>query len=156
MKNINKLTISLSVILIASSCAFNYKAPTGKSKSAKANITDSNKVFKSAKRSLLLNDYKISYSDKEEGIVSSAYKNFKVNPTQADCGETLGLDYLKDKRTKTEVSFNIIIDKKQIEVKSSIKGEYKPNSVAGVQNITLTCISKGVLERDLLNKIIRR
>jgi len=155
MKNINKLATSLSIILLASSCAFTYKAPEGESKSAKANISNNDKIFKSAKRTLLLNDYKISYLDKEEGMISSKYKNLKVNPTQANCGKTLGLDYLKDKRTKTEVSFNIIVEKKQIEVKASIKGEYKPNGITGDQNITLTCISKGILEKELLKKIIK-
>ena len=65
----------------------------------------------------------------------------------------MGIDYLKDKRTKTEVAINIVVDNKTLIIRSNIQGEYKPGAVD--QDITLTCVSKGVIEKQLANKIIR-
>jgi hypothetical protein len=70
---------------------------------------------------------------------------------QGDCGTTMGIDYLKDNRTSTRVSYGLIVDDNRITIKANIEGEYKPGSVS--QDMTLTCISRGLLERDLLEKI---
>lgn len=150
MKKLLILPLALSI----ASCAFTYKAPTGQSETAKSSI--STDVFSKAKRSLILSGYKLTYSDKLEGLISTDYKVIDVKPKHADCGKTLGLDYLKDNRTKTELAFTVILQNKTIEVKSDIKAEYRPSGIGGTaQGINLTCISKGVLEKDLLNKIVR-
>lgn len=155
MKNIFKKSIILSTILLSNNCAITYKAPMGENINAESNYNQSySKILKKAKRTLVLQGYQIAYYDKEEGIITSLYKNYKITPLQANCGKTMGLNYLKDKRTKTEISFNIIVDKKNIIIKSNIKAEYKPGNYAGDQNITLTCISKGVLEKELLKEIL--
>lgn len=149
----NKLLI-IPTILALSNCAFNYKAPIGESKTAKETI--SRDVFNEAKRTLILDGHKLTYEGKEDGLLSTDYKVVDVKPMHADCGKTMGLDYLKDNRTKTEISFTIVLQDKTIEVKSNIKAEYKPSGVGGTaQGIDLTCISKGVLEKKLLNKIVK-
>ena len=63
----------------------------------------------------------------------------------------MGIDYLKDNRTKTEVAINIIVTDKEITVKSNIHGEYKPGRVD--QDMTLTCVSRGVVENKLLKQL---
>jgi hypothetical protein len=63
----------------------------------------------------------------------------------------MGIDYLKDKRTTTRVAFGLIAEDAKVTVKANIEGEYKPGAVD--QNITLTCVSRGLLERDMAAKI---
>ena len=63
----------------------------------------------------------------------------------------MGVDYLKDKSTITGVSIDILIDENQITVKSNIKGEYKPGPAG--KNFTLDCVSKGVIEKEILSKV---
>lgn len=154
MRNLKKSIILSTILLSTTNCAMTYKAPIGTDVNAKSSYNQSySQILKKAKRTLALQGYQINYYDKEEGIITTLHKNYKINPSHANCGKTMGLDYLKDKRTKTEVSFNIIVDKNQIIIKSNIKAEYKPSNFTGDQNITLTCISKGVLEKELLKEI---
>lgn len=154
MKNFKK-TIAITALLATANCAATYKVPEGKNIIAKSKYdTSYNKILKKTKRTLALEGYQISHFDKEDGIIFTSYKNYKLTPRQANCGKTMGLDYLKDKRTKTEVSFNAIINNVNIIIKGTFRGEYKPGGWTGTQNINLTCISKGVLERELLNKIL--
>jgi hypothetical protein len=50
------------------------------------------------------------------------------------------------------VSYGIIVEQGNIIVKARIDGEYKPGSVD--QDITLTCVSRGKLEDDMMSKIL--
>lgn len=143
--------LSILLVLIFSSCALTYQPPIGSSKTVKA-LFKNNESFDKVKRILIIDGYDLTYSNKLEGLISTAFKTKKINHLQADCGKTMGLDYLKDNRTKTEVAFTIIINEDLIEIKSKIRAEYKPTGAAS-QTIDLTCISKGVLEEELLNKI---
>lgn len=63
----------------------------------------------------------------------------------------MGIDYLKDKRTTTRVGFGVVAVDGKLLVRTTIEGEYKPGAVD--QDITLTCISRGFLERDMMAKI---
>lgn len=109
-------------------------------------------AFNKAAQSLLTQGFQIQSQDKESGYISSTMKNWKLSPAEADCGTTMGIDYLKDNRTKTEVAFNVLVDDQTLKVKSNIHGEYKPG--AADQDITLTCVSRGVIEQALVDDII--
>lgn len=63
----------------------------------------------------------------------------------------MGLDCLKDKRTKITVAHNIIIDDNSLSIKINTQGEYKVGSITF--DVTLTCLSKGLIEADLADKI---
>lgn len=63
----------------------------------------------------------------------------------------MGIDYLKDNRTTTRISIGIIADDGYVTVIPTIQGEYKPGDV--LQNITLTCVSRGPIEQEMLSKI---
>lgn len=147
-----KKLLLIPTTLLLANCAMTYKAPIGESKSAKSTITKN--LFSKANRTIILDGYKTTYSNKEDGLISTDYKVVDIKPSEADCGKTMGLDYLKDNRTKTEIAFTIVVDNNSIEVKSNIRAEYKPSG-ATAQGIDLTCISKGVLEQKLLNKIVK-
>ncbi|EOZ7462013.1 hypothetical protein ABFP22_003257, partial [Enterobacter hormaechei] len=109
-------------------------------------------IIKASKSALISDGYQISSYDDKTGFVSTAPRDLHLSPAQADCGKTMGLDYLKDKRTKTRVSYGVLYETGLVTVKANIEGEYKPGSVS--QDITLTCVSHGTLENELLDKVI--
>ncbi len=147
-----KYTMFTFLALIITGCATTYQAPVTQSKIYTGNHNSSKgNLMAKAKKILLLEGFQIQSTDDEAGYISTSLKNWKLAPEEASCGTTMGLDYLKDKRTKTEVAFNVIIDETTISIRSNIQGEYKPGAVD--QDITLTCVSKGVIEKKLAQKI---
>ncbi|MGA2366180.1 MAG: hypothetical protein ABSG12_11905 [Steroidobacteraceae bacterium] len=111
-------------------------------------------ILAAARRNLVADGYQITSFDDTAGVVSTAPRDMHVTPDQADCGKTMGIDYLKDNRTTTRVAFGILAEDNHIEVRATIQGEYKPGAVT--QNITLTCVSRGVIDRVMLREIEAR
>lgn len=133
-------------------CAATYTQPTSVAPKTSSSVAASKSdILSAAKKVLIGEGYQITNSDDSAGIVSTALRNLRVTPEQADCGNTMGLDYLKDNRTATRVGFGVIAEEGKITVKSTIEGEYKPGAVD--QNIPLTCVSRGQLENEILSKI---
>ncbi len=141
------------IALLTVACAATYTQPTTVAAKTSSLVTASKSdILVAAKRVLISEGYQITNSDDSAGIISTALQNLRVTLEQADCGKTMGIDYLKDNRTATRVGFGVIADEGKITVKSTIEGEYKPGAVD--QNITLNCVSRGQLEREMLSKIV--
>lgn len=153
LMNTAKLICAIAVTAAISGCAGTYKAPITKPVvvSRATNISQ-DAIIKASKSALISDGYQISSYDDKTGFVSTAPRDLHLSPAQADCGKTMGLDYLKDKRTKTRVSYGVLYETGLVTVKANIEGEYKPGSVS--QDITLTCVSHGTLENELLDKVI--
>lgn len=133
-------------------CATTYAPPTSTTPIVSSLVPASkNRILRVAEKVLVMEGYQITSTDGSAGIVSTALRNLRVTPKQADCGKTMGLDYLKDPRTTTRVGFGIVAEEGKITIKATIEGEYKPGAVD--QNITLVCVSRGELESELLSKI---
>jgi len=153
--NMKKIFITLSIIGFIAGCAMTYEKPMTIEKTISSeNTFGKTHALEKAKRVLLLNGFQIQSYDDNSGIISSSYKDVRLSPDDADCGTTMGLDYLKDNRTSTQFAINILVDNKSIIIKSMIRGEYKPGGGSAVQNITLSCKSKGILENKLLKQIV--
>ncbi|NLR74209.1 hypothetical protein [Leeia aquatica] len=151
--NMLKTAAVLSSAFILAGCAMTYTAPTGTSQfaSERFNATRAD-LMKATKRALLTDGNQLLNSDEQSGVVSTVMRNFRVRPEQADCGKTMGLDYLKDNRTTTQVAYNVLIDESgKVDVRAVVQGDYRPGD--SLQNITLSCISNGVLEKQLMAKI---
>lgn len=133
-------------------CAATYAPPTSITPRVSASVPASkSRILRVAKKVLVMEGYQITSSDESAGIVSTALRNLRVTPQQADCGKTMGLDYLKDPRTATRVGFGVVAEEDKVTVNATIEGEYRPGAVD--QNITLTCVSHGQLEKELISKI---
>ena len=78
----------------------------------------------------------------------------RLTPLQADCGTTMGLDYLKDNRTATRVALGILVTQESLTVTANVQGDYRPGAVD--QNITLSCVSRGQLEESAIDGILAR
>ncbi|HFE7143798.1 MULTISPECIES: hypothetical protein [Klebsiella/Raoultella group] len=148
-----KLLFAIALASVVSGCAGTYKAPIAKPSvvSGKTSLSK-DVVIKASKTVLISEGYQISSYDDKTGFVSTAPHDMRLSPSQADCGKTMGLDYLKDNRTTTKVAYGVIYEEGLITVKANVEGEYKPGSV--VQDMTLSCVSRGTLENDLLSKIL--
>lgn len=148
-----RFLMSAFISVLLAGCATTYQAPTAQDKNySTAHHSTQADILAKAKRALLLDGFQIQSSDDNAGFISTSQKNWKLTPEQASCGTTMGIDYLKDNRTKTSVAFNIIADSNKLVIRSSIQGEYKPGAVD--QDITLTCVSKGIIEQNLGDKIL--
>ena len=99
----------------------------------------------------MVDGYQITNADDSAGVISTAPRNLRLTPEQADCGTTVSLDYLKDNRTDTKVGYGVLVGDGSITIRTTIEGQYKPGAVD--QNITLSCVSRGGLEQTLLTKI---
>lgn len=136
-------------------CAATYTSPVGEpQKFSASHDSDISVVLAKAKRVLVSEGYEIESFDDKAGAIATSLRKMRVTPTQADCGETMWLNYLRDDRTKTEVAINILVDDTALQVTANIQGEYKPGSMD--QDITLNCISKGVIEREIGKQIVAK
>lgn len=146
----------LIIALLASSltaCAATYTAPTTSAPHVSATVHASQAaLIRAAKITLASEGFQILSSDASAGTVSTVMRPMHITPAEADCGTTMGLNYLKDQRTETRVGYNVIAANGSITVVANIEGEYRPGGVD--QNITLTCVSSGALERAMLRKIV--
>ncbi len=147
-----KMAVVLGCLAITG-CALTYEPPISLSASAiqAINLPDE-AIFNAAQRALVADGYQITSSDKNSGIISTAPRDMRVESDKVDCGTTLGLDYLKDNRTTTQAAIGVIAYHGKIEVKANVQGYYKPGNVE--QDITLTCVSKGKIESEMLHKIL--
>lgn len=144
--------ISAMSVLLVAGCAATYKRPTTVAKPVTSMVSGSkDAIMKAAKQALVSDGYQITNSDEADGILSTAPRDLHVSLTQADCGTTMGINYLKDNRTTTRVAYGVIASDGKLTVKANIQGEYRPGAVD--QDVTLTCVSSGELERHLIADI---
>ena len=132
------------------------------SEKVSAKLTASPKeTFSKAIQTLALDGFSISFSDANAGVITTQSKEHKVTKDQCDCGKFLGLNYLKDKRTFTNVTYQVIIKDSTLTVVCNITGVYKPNNYgaslaapSSARDKQLICTSKGVLEREFIDKVL--
>jgi hypothetical protein len=108
-------------------------------------------VFKAAQQVLVSEGYQITNANEASGVISTAYRNLKVTPEQADCGSLWGHHYLDDTRTTTRVAFGVVVTEDKLTVRADIQGEFPGK---GIGYVVFTCVSRGPLENSLLNKIM--
>lgn len=148
----NALTVVVSAAVLGA-CAATYKQPstteyqpmTGPASGSKAEL------MRKTRQVLVLDGFQITNTDDMAGVVSTAPRNFRITPEQADCGTTMGIDYLKDNRTDTKLGYGVLVADGKVTIRTTIEAQYKPGAID--QNITLTCVSRGALESTLLRRI---
>ena len=142
----------LALCLLVAGCAATYKQPTTAAPEISQNISGSVPVLlRAAKQVLVAEGFQITNADDSAGVISTALKDIRLTPDLADCGTTLGLDYLKDNRTSSKIGYGVIASENKVTLKASMTATYLPGNDS--QSITLTCVSRGVLEDQMLNKI---
>lgn len=143
----------LSLILIAG-CAATYAPPTHVARSVTKDFDAPRaELLRAAKRVLIEDGYQITAMDDTAGIISTAPRDTRLTPQLADCGTTMGLDYLKDNRTISKVGVGVSVLDGRLVVTASLSAKYLEGN--DVQSISLTCVSKGVIEAEILDQVER-
>ena len=145
-------TITAASAALLSGCAATYKEPTSTAPDTTQEIKGSAAVLIRATKQVLVSEgFQITNSDDAAGVVSSAPRETRLTPDVADCGTTMGIDYLKDNRTSGKLGYGVLVSDNTVKVKATMSATYLPGDTS--QSITLTCVSKGVLERRMLASI---
>lgn len=106
-----------------------------------------------------------TFRDKELLVIKSDPLPVTLTPDQADCGKMFGIPYLKDKRTKTAATYQVIIKPisdtaSEVAVKITLDGYMDKNEGLAFwvektrdKNSVLTCHSKGWLESQFMEML---
>jgi hypothetical protein len=106
-----------------------------------------------------------TFRDKELLLIKTDPLPLKLTTEEADCGSMFGIPYLKDKRVKTAVTFQVRVKALtdtscDVTVNATLDGymditENAPFFIYKTRDTTkvLTCKSKGVLERRLIKAV---
>ncbi len=152
-----KLIVILVTILSFGCGSLHYAPPTSHPVSVTRPVdATKSELFLASKKVLMLDGFQIANADPELGIISTTQKQMKLTVSDVDCGSTMGINYMKDKRTITRVSVLIECNDNSLNVKCNITGEYGKGwgEQSTLQGIDLTCVSKGTMENTLIDKII--
>ena len=126
---------------------------------------DAQTVFQKASAVLVSMDAMPTFRDKELLVIKTDPVPVKLTPDQADCGKMFGIPYLKDKRTKTAATYQVVIKpmdatSSDVSVKVMLDGYMDVNEGAPFfiektrdKNKVLTCASKGWLEAQFLERL---
>lgn len=138
---------------VLAGCAMTYELPRTQPTTATGRTSATPAEAIAASRTVLVSEgFQVMSADDGSGTLSTAMRSFRLTPDQADCGTTMGIDYLKDKRTSTRLGYNVLAQPDgTLMVRALLEGDYRPGS--GIQDIALTCVSRGQLEHALLGKI---
>jgi hypothetical protein len=154
----NKLKESALVLAVCLSAASTASATTV--------AMPAETAFQKASLVLVGLDAMPTFRDKELLVIKTDPVPVRLTHDQADCGKMFGIPYLKDKRTKTAATYQIVIkpideNHSEVSVKITLDGYMDVNEGAPFfiektrdKNKVLTCSSKGWLEAkfiELLN-----
>lgn len=145
--------IAAMLALILSGCAATYAPPTTPAASVVRESFAMSRpdLMRLVRRAVIGEGLQILSADDWSGTLSTLPQDQRLTPRDANCGTTLGLDYLKDNRTSSRVAYGFVVDDGMISVRAVIQSEYKPGAVD--QNITLSCVSHGTLEQQMLQRL---
>ncbi len=144
---------AFAAVTVLAGCAATYKQPNATEYQPLSGPASGSKaeLMRKTRQILVLDGFQITNTDDTAGVVSTAPRNFRVSPEQADCGTTMGLAYLKDNRTDTKLGYGVLVADGKVTIRATIEAQYKPGAID--QNIMLTCVSRGGLESALLRRI---
>jgi len=145
-------TLVFIALLAFAGCAATYSPPEAVASQVSISVSAPKiAVLRAAKQVLVADGFQITGSDDEAGVISTAPRDLRVGPEQANCGTTMGLDYLRDVRTSTRVGMGVVVHDGHLTARATIEGAYRLGDLT--QDITLTCVSRGILEQIVLEKI---
>lgn len=122
-------------------------------------------VFLKASTALVDMDAMPTFRDRELLVIKTDPVPVRLTPAQADCGRMFGIPYLKDKRTKTAATYQVVIRpidevSSDVTVKVTLDGYMDVNEGSPFfiektrdKDKVLTCTSNGWLEAQFLEKL---
>lgn len=134
-------------------CSATYKSPETIKQTYTFNFSASKEqIYNAIITAISQEGYVVAYSDRELGIINTGMSRKELTEIDCDCGTTMGIPYIKDKRTVTDVALNFTIFDNKFEIRTNITGEYLPNDP--VYGKKFECVSLGTIEENLYRRII--
>ena len=153
-----RMLLPVASILLLCSCGVpTYVRPNTPDQSASASVQGTQaQILDAAVKTLVQDGYEVTTVDNASGLISTAPRAMQVTPEQADCGKVQGSlasgDPLTYPRPMTRVAFDILAADNHLEVRSRIDDSIDD----GRGPTNLTCVSRGVLDRQMLDQIKAR
>lgn len=147
-----------SVILIFCSCASMYIKPVIEPVLYKQKLPGgSGLIFKAALKALPMMGYKIDGSDANAGTIRTKSVEMKIDPSQCDCGSTMGLPLIDSGGIKANVYFILAVTDNELAVKADIQPVVTDiMSTLAAAGITYSCVSKGNLEETFAKQFVEK
>lgn len=143
------LAATVFIAMLIAGCAATYSPPEGSfAPVSRVHSANTENLLSKARNIIASEGFAIQVFDKSGGFMSTAGRDIKLSKDEADCGTTMGINYLSDNRTRTKLAINVFVDDNQIKISAVIEGFYGP------QDTPLKCISKGLIEKRFLGKIL--
>ena len=152
MKGILNLAGWTITILFFAGCAATYRPPQTQATAVSVTVPGSKaKVFRKVVSALLAEGYSIASSDEGVGVISTQRRQMSLTPADVDVGSTMGIDYMKDKRTTTYVTLTIQVSDGRAVIRSDIDAEYLPNNPTYGKR--MKGVSRGTLEQRIAARL---
>ena len=105
------LALAIALVGVLAGCAATYAGPTAAPQSAEARFPlPKADLFKAVRRALVADGDQILSADEASGTISTVARDYRLTPAVADCGTTMGIDYLKDNRTSSKLAYGVVVD----------------------------------------------
>jgi hypothetical protein len=113
-------------------------------------------VMTAARSVLEAAGYAISSTSTDPTILYTDVRNLKLDSKTADCGKMLGMGYVGDKRTETNILIVVSYRDGHVTVQSGVGGIMRvtiPFGATRNADKILSCQSSGVIDKDIAEKI---
>lgn len=138
-----------AVVFGLTGCVVAYKPSEVANKNYVAMSSDMKASLSEIKNQLVLDGFSLSVVG--DGVISTLPKRSELSVEDADCGTTMGIDYLKDPRTLEYVAINVLAANGRVTIVTDINAEYLPNNA--INGMKMRCMSRGTIESKLLSLV---
>ncbi|HEU0196750.1 MAG TPA: hypothetical protein VFQ88_05990 [Nevskiaceae bacterium] len=108
-------------------------------------------LLAAANQVLVQEGFQVANENTAAGVLSTAPRSMHLAPADANCGAFNGVNYLQDKRTSTTLAYDVAATPDHLHIVAKMSGTFLPGN--DVQSVTLNCVSTGVLEQKLVQRI---
>jgi hypothetical protein len=144
-----------SIILM--SCSSMYLKPTIQATLYHQKVPgNASMLFKAAQYVIPALGYKIEGNNMQEGTITTAPIEMKLDPGSCDCGSSMGLPIIKSSGTKAKVYFVIAVSDSELTIKAEIVPELGDLMSTLGTAANIACVSKGRLEETLARDFLKK
>lgn len=146
-----KLILPLVAVALCA-CNTMYEAPKILSAPRVFSVTGTKEtLYQKAAAALIAEGFAITSSDAGLGIISTHRREMVLTEADVDLGTTMGIAYIKDKRTTEYVTVTIQVEADKATIRTDIDGEYLPNDA--VYGKKMKGVSKGTIEQKIADRM---
>jgi hypothetical protein len=112
-------------------------------------------IWQRALRALATRGAMIETADRSSGVIATRPATTQVTEQDADCGNILGIPYLRDRRTTATVAYSLLLEQSgsgtTVTISTQIEAIFIATSTS--PSLQLLCVSLGTLDRSLISSL---